>query len=152
MQQESGRSLIEVLGVLAVAGVMTAGAIGMYSMIRRNHTRSVAITQLEQIAKNTKILLETRNDYRGVSVEYLIKAGALDSDQSPIGGARWSVASGVDGDYFSINLTDVSESDCVYFSEKLFKWADDILVNGYSVGEIDSCFKSDTNQISFIVR
>ena len=74
MKSESGRSLIEVIGVLAITGVMTIGALGAYKMIRTNQTRTIATEQIKQIVQDTKILLEMRGSYEGVSIEYLIKA------------------------------------------------------------------------------
>ena len=152
MNNESGRSLIEILGVLAIIGIMTAGTIVTYNSIRKNQIRMSATTKIEQIAKDVKILLQTRGDYTGVSIDYLIKAGALKSGDSPIGGEAWSVASSVNGDYFSINITDISESDCIYFATKPFEWVQTILINGYEVSDVNNCFSSDTNQISFIIE
>ncbi len=152
MRAESGRSLIEVIGVMAIAGIMTASALGLYNMIRTNQTRSIADAELEQIAQDTKLLMEMRGTYEGVSVDYLIKAGALKSDVAPIGGENWSVVASADGQSFSINLVDLTTGDCNYFTTVKPKWASAILVNGFETGITDNCFESDTNQISFIVE
>lgn len=153
MKTESGRSLIEIIGVLAIAGVMTASAIGVYSMVRANQTRKIASVQLEQIAKNVKLLMEMRGDYTGVSVDYLVKAGAMKSNAAPIGGAQWSVSATSDGTAFSINLVDLSNGECEYFATATPTWAASVLVNGYEMSETSSnCFSSQTNQISFIVE
>lgn len=152
MKQESGRSLIEVMGVLAIAAIMTASAMGVYSIIRRNQMRQIATAQLNQIAKDTKLLLEMRGDYTGVSVDYLIKAGALKNATAPIGGDNWSVNATTDGTAFSINLVDLSEGECNYFTTIKTNWATAILVNGYETDAASHCFSSKTNQISFIVQ
>ncbi|MBO5704972.1 MAG: hypothetical protein J6R99_03055 [Alphaproteobacteria bacterium] len=152
MIQQSGRSLIEVIGVMAITGVMTVGAIGAYRMIRANQVRAIAAQELKQIAENTKILLEMRGSYEGVSVDYLIKAGALKTDVAPIGGDAWSVSSGIDGSYFSINLVDLTNGECEYFLTNRPNWANKIMVNGLETASAGNCFSSDTNQISFIVQ
>lgn len=152
MKHESGRSLIEVIGVMAIAGVMTISALGVYNMIRANQVRTIANADLEQIAENTKMLMEMRGTYEGVSVDYLIKAGALKSDKSPIGGDDWSVVAGADGATFSINVTDLSAGECEYFATTKPKWTSAILINGFESGIADNCFDSDTNQVSFIVE
>ncbi|MFQ6702838.1 MAG: type II secretion system protein [Alphaproteobacteria bacterium] len=152
MKQESGRSLIEVIGVMAIAGLMTVSAIGVYNMLRKNQVRMIADAELEQIAQNTKMLLEMRGSYEGVSIDYLIKAGALQSDTAPIGGDAWSVVSSADGKSFSINLVDLTTGECDYFATSKPKWASAILVNGFETGLTDNCFDSNTNQISFIVE
>ena len=153
MKQEYGRSLIEIIGAIAIGTVMTAAAIGMYRMMRENNARTIADSQLEQIAGDVKMLLEMRGDYSGVSVDYLIKAGALKSDKSPLGGEQWSVVSSADGESFSINLTELTQGECAYFSTAIPKWATSIVVNGFEVRDnSDRCFSTPTNQISFIIE
>lgn len=152
MKNQSGRSLIEVIGVMAIAGVMTISALGAYNIMRTNQKRTIADAELEQIAQNTKMLMEMRGDYTGVSIDYLIKAGALQSETAPIGGENWSVNASTDGKSFSINLVDLTNSECNYFSSKQPKWANKILINGFETGYSDNCFGSNTNQVSFIVE
>lgn len=152
MNTQSGRSLIEVIGVLAITGIMTAAALGVYRMIRINQTRSIADAQLQQIAQDVKILMEMRDSYQGISVDYLIKAGALQSDKQPIGGPDWSVTASIDGKSFSINLVDLTTGDCEYFSSPKPLWATTIMTNGFESGITDNCFDSDTNQVSFVVQ
>lgn len=152
MHQESGRSLIEIIGVMAVAAIMTVSAIGVYKMIRNNQTRTIAAAELEQVAKNTKLLLGARGDYTGVSVDYLVKAGALKSDRAPLG-TGWSVAAGSDGRTFSINLAGLSAGECEYFLTAVPEWADDVLVNGRdATNATDVCFTTNTNQVAFIIQ
>lgn len=152
MKHESGRSLIEVIGVMAIAGVMTVTAVKMYQVMRTNQKRTIANAELEQIAENTKLLLEMRDDYTGVSVDYLIKAGALQSARAPIGGEGWSVTASVDGTSFSINLVDLTAGECDYFSNVLPQWASAMIVNGFETGYTENCFESDSNQISFVIE
>lgn len=152
MNQQSGRSLIEVIGVMAIAGVMTVGAVSAYSMIRANQVRTIAAQELKQLAENTKILLEMRGSYEGVSVDYLVKAGALKTDAAPIGDAAWSISSGIDGSYFSINLVGLTNGECEYFLTNRPNWANKIIVNGLQTTSTGNCFSSNTNQISFVVQ
>lgn len=152
MNQESGRSLIEVIGVMAIAGLMTVSALGIYNMLRKNQVRTIANAELEQIAQDAKLLLEMRGSYAGVSIDYLIAAGALQSNKAPIGGDNWSITSSADGKYFSINLVDLTTGECDFFASLTPKWATAIMVNGFETGMSENCFDSDTNQISFIVE
>ena len=152
MNQQSGRSLIEVIGVMAIAAIMTVSSFGVYKTIRTNQIRTIASAELKQIAENTKLLMEMRDDYRGVSIDYLIKAGALQSDRAPIGGDNWSIDASADGKSFSITLVDLTMGECDYFTTTQPKWASAILVNGFEQGYSENCFESDTNQVSFIVE
>lgn len=152
MKQESGRSLIEILGVLAIAGIMSAGAIGVYNVIRNNQIRKIASMEMEQIVKNTKLLMEMRGDYTGLSVDYLISAGALKSNRAPIGGSDWSVEPIDDGKGFAINLTQLSKSECQYFITATPKWTTKLLVNGFDKDINTDCFSTSTNEISFVIE
>ncbi len=154
MRTESGRSLIEIIGVLAVAAIMTAGAIGMYKTMRDRSMRTIATAELDQVAKNVRLMMAPRGDYSGVSVDYLVKAGALRNDRAPIGGDDWSITASDDGTMFSINLTGLSYGDCAYFTTAIPTWASGLRVNGYSNadGMPDFCMSSGDNMISFMVE
>ena len=152
MKNESGRSLIEVIGVMAITGVMTVSALGIYNMIHANQVRSIAIAEIKQLAENTKILLEMRDTYEGVSVDYLIKAGALKSDNAPIGGENWSVTPSFDGTSFSINLVDLTNGECNFFASQKSEWFTKITVNGFETDVVSNCFDTDTNQVSFVIE
>ncbi|HNY25731.1 MAG TPA: hypothetical protein PKJ33_04335 [Alphaproteobacteria bacterium] len=151
MREESGRSLIEVLGVLAISGILTAGAIAAYNTIRTRQNRIIATDQLELIAKNTKLLLEVKGDYTGVSVDYLIKAGALKNNKTPIGGSGWTITSSVDGKEFNINLVGLSKSDCAYLTTVKLNWTTAIRVNGSETNPGNFC-AAGKNDVSLIVQ
>lgn len=152
MHDESGRSLIEIVGILAIGAIMTVSAVSLYAMIHSNQTRAIASAKLDQIVQDTHLLMEMRGDYSGISVDYLIKAGALKSDTPPIGG-EWSIVSEDGGKKFAINLTGLSVGECDYFITAVPKWASGIRVNGISADSGDDvCFSTRTNQISFVVE
>lgn len=151
MKNESGRSLIEIIGVLAITAVMTASAVGIYNSIRHNQKNTIASAELREVAKNTKLLMEMRGDYTGVSVDYLVMAGALKSDKAPVG-KSWSINVGTDVTSFSIDLKGLSRGECEFFATALPNWAEDMFVNGYRLDSAAACFASSENDISFIVR
>lgn len=152
MREQSGRSLIEIIGVMAIAGVLTAGVIVTYNTIRSRQTRTIAAAQLEQIATNVKLLMNARHDYSGVSVDYLIKSGALKSSKAPIGSADWSVTSSFDGNGFLINLKDLTKGDCDYFTTVKMDWVTRIKVNGFESDPGTYCISTGGNEVSFIVQ
>ncbi|MBD5391826.1 hypothetical protein HDR66_03400 [bacterium] len=152
MRDEYGRSLIEVIGIMAISAITMLSTIGMYNMIRHNQMRTIASSQMQQIARDVKLLMEMRGDYTGVSVDYLIKSGALKSDRAPLGGP-WSITASADGKTFSINLSELSVGECDYFITATPTWATQVIVNNVPAGDTaDNCFSSKTNQISFIVQ
>ena len=78
MREQSGRSLIEIIGVLAISGIMVAGVFSMYQSISNRQKRMIATENLKEIVTKTKTVLEY-SGYEMVSVDFLIKSGAFDS-------------------------------------------------------------------------
>ena len=82
MREQSGRSLIEIIGVLAIGAIMVSGTYAIYNSTNAKQKRLIASTELENIATKTKTLLEY-SGYTPVSVDFLIEAGALTNDKAP---------------------------------------------------------------------
>ena len=99
-----------------------------------------------------KLLTVARGTYEDVSVDYLVKSGAIKSDAAPLGGDDWSITPSFDGSSFSINLTKLTSGECAYFSAKQPKWANMILINGHEIDGTSHCFSTNTNMISFIIE
>ena len=152
MKQEYGRSLIEIIGVLAIGTVMSVATISMYRHIHTTQVRTIATAEIEQVVKNVKLLAGARGTYEGISVDYLVKSGALKSSVAPLGGDDWSVSPSFDGTSFSVNLTELTSGECEYFTIKQPTWADSMLVNGIENDGTSHCFSTKTNLISFIVK
>lgn len=152
MRQESGRSLVEIIGVMAIGGILMAALVTTYNTVRNRQVRTIAAANLEQIAKNTRLLMEARHNYSGVSVDYLIKAGALKNNKAPIGNDEWSVTSSVDGTEFLINLKGLTKGECDYFTTVNLSWAQRVKVNGYESDPGTYCLTTGGNEVSFIVQ
>lgn len=151
MREQSGRSLVEIIGVLAIGATMVAATYAAYRSTNERQKRFVASETLKDIAQKTKTLLEYTG-YTPVSVSYLVAAGALDNDKSPLGGNDWSITSNFDGSEFSINLTDLSFDECAYFTTKKFDWTTRLVVNGYDSSASSFCMRSGANKVSFLVK
>ena len=148
MKNESGRSLIEIIGVIAVTGFMTAGAIAIYNSIRHNQKNTISAATLREVAKDINMLMGMRSDYTGISVDYLVKAGALKTPDSPVG-KTWSIEVGIDRKTFVINLYGLSHGECDFFAAAMPAWAIDMYINGYNATEVVNCFSGGENNISF---
>ena len=152
MKTESGRTLIEIIGVLAITGVMTASAIGIYNSIRNNQHNTIAAAELRELAKNVNLLMGNRSDYTGISVDYLVKSGAIKSEVAPIG-KTWSVEVGpVDVTTFEIKLHGLSHNECDFFAAAVPAWAEDMFINGTSINGHIRCLSASENDITFIAR
>lgn len=150
-EEQSGRSLIEIIGVLAIGAIMVSATYSMYHSTNEKQKRLIASETLRDIAQKTKTLLQY-SGYKPVSVDYLIESGVINNDRAPAGGDKWSVTSNFDGTEFSINLVNISFDECAYFTTKKFDWADRISINEHSSSDSSYCMKSGDNTVSFIVK
>ena len=64
---ESGRSMIEMLGVLAIIGVLSVGGIAGYSKAMSKYRVNKTVDQISHIAANTRILFSTQKSYSALS-------------------------------------------------------------------------------------
>lgn len=70
---EKGRSMIEMLGVLAIVGILSVGGIAGYSKAMRKVKSDRTITQLNELIMNTRNLYAHQVDgYKNISAEILI--------------------------------------------------------------------------------
>lgn len=151
MREQSGRSLIEIIGVLAIGAIMISGTYAIYNTTNQKQKRLIASETLKDIATKTKTLLEY-SGYQNVSVDFLIESGAIKNDKSPAGNQDWSITSNIDGTEFSINLNGLSFDECAYFTTKKMDWTTHISVNDFDSSATSYCLKTGDNKISFYAK
>ena len=142
MKEQSGRSLIEIVGVLAIGVIMIASAYNMYRSIDQRQKRMIAYEDVKEVARKTKILYEY-SGYDGLSVSKLVSAGALSSSNAPIG--SWTISSYNENKEFKITLSNLTRNECKYFAtKKSSDWA-------YNTSA--SCGASESNpSVTFFVK
>lgn len=77
---ERGRSMIEMLGVLAIVGILTAGGISGYSKAMQKIKRDKVVTQLSLLVMNIRSIFFNQTDYSNLSEGILVKAGMVPSE------------------------------------------------------------------------
>lgn len=151
MREQSGRSLIEIIGVLAIGAIMLSATYSMYHSTNEKQKRLIASEELKDITTKTKTLLQY-SGYAPVSIDFLIESGVLNNDKAPAGGDGWSITSNFDGSEFSINLVKLTFEECAYFTTKKFDWVTRLSVNGYDSADSSFCMKTGDNTISFFAQ
>ena len=153
MKEESGRSLVEIIGVLAIGAIMIASAYSIYQSINSRQTRLIASETLKDVAAKTKTLYEF-SGYGDLTatggLDKLVTDCVLTNTNPPIGGG-WSIASADGGDAFIITLKQLSYDDCEYFAVKKSDWAKEKKINS----DGGTCVKNptgDKNMVSFKVQ
>ena len=75
--EQLGRSMIEMLGVLAIIGVLSVGGIAGYSKAMLKFRVNKTVDQVTQIATNVRTFFGSQSDYSDMSVKVLCKARLL---------------------------------------------------------------------------
>lgn len=129
IHQESGRSMIEMLGVLAIMGVITVGAVTMISAAMRSQKRTVLQDEVAQIVTGVRTILGEYDDFSGLDNSTIFAAIGM-SDKNPYGGKYSLSVNPLDTRQFILTIEGLSSSDCGYFKAKA--WSDSV---GYKLSE-----------------
>lgn len=123
MRQESGRSMIEMLGVLAIMGVITVGAIGTITYAMRMQKQSSVNDQVYQIVLGIRQLLGEYDDFSNIDNSTIFTALAI-SPKNPYGGNYSVSVNTANTRQFIVSIDGLSQSDCKALLTKA--WTDSI--------------------------
>ena len=97
---QSGRSMVEMLGVLAIIGVLSAGGLAGYSKAMFKHKLNSTMDQLTMLVTNIRTMYGTQESYKGLNNVSAVALGIVPSqmiaDQKAAVAAQAAV--GVEGD------------------------------------------------------
>ena len=77
---QSGRSMIEMLGVLAIVGVLSVGGIAGYSKAMEKFKINKSIDQISHIVANIRTLYAQQTTYDGLNTANAIKMGVVPNE------------------------------------------------------------------------
>ena len=123
MKYESGRSMIEMLGVLAIMGVITVGAIGMISTAMRTQKRNTVNEEVLQIVTGVRQLLGEYDDFSNINNATIFGAIGM-SHKNTYGGTYELAVDPSNTRQFIVSINGLSKSDCEYFVTKA--WSDSV--------------------------
>ena len=96
---QSGRSMIEMLGVLAIIGVLSVGGIAGYSKAMTKFRINKTVDQVSQLAQNIRTLYGSQKNYSSLSASVIKKAHLAPDEMfetsgsttmtNPFGGSVW---------------------------------------------------------------
>ena len=78
--EQSGRSMVEMLGVLAIIGVLSVGGIAGYSKAMAKFKLSKAMDQVSNVVTNIRTLYSGQPNYSGLSTSIAIRMGAIGAE------------------------------------------------------------------------
>ena len=74
---QSGRSMIEMLGVLAIVGVLSVGGIAGYSKAMEKFKINKTVDHVSQIATNIRTLYAQQTTYAGLNNTTAVQMGVV---------------------------------------------------------------------------
>ena len=74
---QNGRSMIEMLGVLAIIGVLSVGGLAGYSKAMKAYRIDKALSDVTMMVTNIKMAYQSQRDYSGISARLALNAKML---------------------------------------------------------------------------
>ena len=158
-----GRSMIEMLGVLAIIGVLSVGGIAGYSKAMMKFKINKTIEQMSMILANTRILYSSQGNYSGLygygtyieGIKPII--GETDEFLSPFGGYNWLESEGShNSEMFHLTFSALPKEACMELAT--LNWGTEqssgIVGLGIGIGYVswvafnhyDDCINSSTSE------
>ncbi len=156
-QSMSGRSMIEMLGVLVIIGILSAGGIAGYNMAMQKHRTNMLQEKIQLIVAQTKKAY--KGNYTNNMMDNLISIGYLDNSNNPFGGNITLGNSA--GPMFYVRVPNVPSEACVGvlkvtannpLFEKATSTGSATINSGADLASIISFCKGADKQISFYFR
>ena len=151
MRQESGRSMIEMLGVLAIMGLITVAAIGMISAAMRTQKRNVVNDEVIEMVTGVRQLLGEYDDFSNIDNSAIFGAIGF-SNKNPYGGIYTISVDPSNSRQFIVSIGGLSQSDCKFFATKA--WSDSVgyqMSGGKQGGATGNCSNLNGNNSVQIV-
>lgn len=120
MKDESGRSMIEMLGVLAIMGVITLGAIVLTRQGMGMQKRNQVVEQVMQMVTNVQQTFSGYDDYSSLNPATIFDVISM-SRKNPYGGTYELAINSANPRQFIISITGLSKSDCEYFTTRAWQ-------------------------------
>ncbi len=123
MRQESGRSMIEMIGVLAIMAIITAGAFALISTAFHTQKRGRVTDDVANIVSGVRSLLGEYDDFSNIDNSTIFGAIAV-SNKNPYGGTYELAVDTSNKRRFVVSINGLSKSDCDALITKA--WTDSI--------------------------
>lgn len=167
-QNQIGRSMIEMLGVLAIIGVLSVGGIAGYSKAMMKFKINKTVQQISEIVTNVRTLYAQQKNYEGLNTETAVQMGVIPDELSTGfqfgritnvfgGNVRVErVYNGGNRDIFMVGFEGLPEEACISLATANWGTTDQSGVKGVLVGWLsyggslasfrDGCTEGDTER------
>jgi len=150
MRQESGRSMIEMVGVLAIMGMLTATAFALISLGINRQKQARVTDDVVTIVSGVRSLLGDYDDFSNIDNSTIFAAMSV-SNKNPYGGNYELAVNSLNTRQFIVKINGLSKADCEALVTKA--WTDSV---GYITsdhkegGATANCVDGNENVVSII--
>ena len=148
MRQESGRSMIEMVGVLAIMGMLTATAFALISLGINRQKQARVMDDVVTIVSGVRGLLGDYDDFSNIDNSTIFAAMSV-SNKNPYGGTYELAVNPSNYRQFIVRINGLNKSDCEALVTKA--WTDSvgyISSNHKESGATGNCFDRSDNVVS----
>ncbi len=161
-KNQSGRSMVEMLGVLAIIGVLSVGGIAGYSAAMEKYRINKTLEYMQLVIQNVRTLFENEDSFSGMEYANTDGEGADEVSgkilKSVAADAPYRIFLSGDEDVFRVGVSGINKSVCIMIGSQ--NWSsygdnyDETSVNVNAVAQMSvskaesSCKDSDLNFVS----
>lgn len=117
---ENGRSMVEMLGVLAIIGVLSAGGLAGYSKAMFKHKLNTTMDQITMLVTNIRTMYGTQGNYEGLTNTEASSLGVVPAVMgngatltNPFKGNVNIVATGTNNESFTVAFDGLPTEACI---------------------------------------
>lgn len=147
---QSGRSMIEMLGVLAIIGVLSVGGVSGYSKAMAKYRANKTIDQVSMLIVNIRTLYANQVSYEGLDTANAIKFELVSQDMiknnalvNPYGGTI-TLATADDDLSFTVTYEGIDRQGCLTIATSDWGGTASSGLVSMSVGASDFSFEDDS--------
>ncbi|MBQ6110335.1 MAG: hypothetical protein IJL05_03060 [Alphaproteobacteria bacterium] len=150
MKQESGRSMIEMIGVLAIMAIITAAAFALISTAFHTQKRGRVTDDVANIVSGVRSLLGEYDDFSNIDNTTIFGAIGV-SNKNPYGGVYELAVNPANTRQFVVSITGLSKSECDGLVTKAWTDSAGYIESGHKEGGANgSCKEGEKNTVSII--
>ncbi|MBO7053541.1 MAG: hypothetical protein J6W27_03865 [Alphaproteobacteria bacterium] len=153
-KQQSGRSMIEMVGVLAVMGLITAAAFVLINSAMSSQRLSRVDDDVAGIVNGVRLLYNSQPDFTGVSADTLVLLGFGNADkayQNPYGG-DYILNSQPNARTFTVTLDKLGAKTCTVLSTKTWTAGGKVITTAVESSPVTSCTATTTNTNKVVIQ
>ena len=153
-KQQSGRSMIEMVGVLAIMGLITAAAFVLINSAMSSQRLSRVDDDVAGIVNGVRLLYNSQPDFNGISADTLVLLGfgtATKAYQNPYGG-DYQLDSQINARTFTVTIKGLGAKTCSVLKSRTWTAGGNVVNTAVEGSPVTSCTATTTNTNQVVVQ